>query len=345
MSKGGSSYTYMPQFSTQNSSTTTTIPSWLTNAAQSGIGYAHGILNNGTPQYSGELAPGLTADQQAAQQMFQNSVGAFQPQYQQAQDYTNAATGQNPQVSAQTYANGLQNIGQYMNPYISNVVDSINALGQQNLQQSLNQTHDQAIGAGAFGGSRQGVAEGVATAQNNLNTNNLLANLLNSGYGQATSMLGSDISNNLTAQQANQGAYQNWMSNLLNAGSQTANNATAARAANVGDITNVQNAGTLAQQTQAAQDTAGQNMWQYQNQYPLTALQAYNSTVQGAPHDTTQNTTSSGWNFSPQQQQTSNGLMGGIGGALAGAQMGSSFGPWGTAIGAAGGGLLGAFNR
>jgi hypothetical protein len=38
-----------------------------------------------------------------------------------------------------------------------------------------------------------------------------------------------------------------------------------------------------------------------------------------------------------------NRTAGGLGGALGGAQLGSAFGPWGTAIGAIGGGLLGAY--
>ena len=347
MSKGGSSQTYgLPQFSVQNSSTDTTIPGWLTSASQQGVGAASKMLNAGTPQYSGELAPGLTADQLVAGNMFRNSVGAYAPQFNQAQGYTNAATQQGPQITPETYANGLQGISQYMNPYISNVVDSVSKIGQQNLDTALKQTDDQAIGAGAYGGSRHGVQEGVATAQNNLNTNNLVANLLNQGYGQATNMLGQDISNNMQAQGANQNAFQNWMGNLLNAGNATANNATAARTANVADINNVMQYGSMAQQTKAAQDQAAQAMWQYQNQFPFQALQAYNQTLASAPHNTSQNTTSSGWSLSPQQNQSSNGLMGGLGGAMAGAQIGNMLlpGGWGAALGAAGGGLLGAFH-
>ena len=336
MSKGGgSSYTMQPSFSTQTSDTSTKIPDWLTSASQQGIGAASNLLNGGTPQYNGQLYPGLTADQQSAQQMFQNAVGQYQPQYQQAQGYTNQATQQGPQINAQTYANGLQNLGQYMNPYISDVVNSVDQLGQQNLSTALNQTSDQAIGSGAYGGSRHGVQEGVATAQNNLNTNNLLANLLSSGYTQATGLMGQDISNNLQAQGANQNAFQSYMQNLLNAGQQTSANATASRAANVGDINNVAQSGAIQQQTQAAQDQAAQNMWQYQNQYPFNALSAYNQTVQGAPHSTNQSTTTTGYNLQPVQNQQSNPLSTALGLGLGAASLYSSGGLSGL------GGLLG----
>lgn len=321
MSKKGGGTQYMPAFTAQNSNTSTVIPAWLTAASQTGVNKASSLLNNPGQAYTGELAPGLTADQQSAADMFRNSVGAFQPQYQQAQGYTDASTAGGPMISPETYRNGLSGISAYMNPYISNVVDSVSKIGQQNLQQSLNQTADQAIGARAFGGSRHGVQEGVATAQNNLQTNNLLANLMNTGFGQATNMLGQDISNNMQAQGANQSAFQNWMNRIASAGQQTGANATAARQANVGDINNVQNAGTLAQQTQGAQDQAAYQEFLRQQQMPYQALQAYNQTLGAAPHDTNQATATSGWQMSPQQQQSSSPLMSALGLGMAGMSM------------------------
>lgn len=343
MSKGGSGYQMVPSFSAQNSNTSTTIPNWLTAASQRGVNTAGDILARGTPTYSGEMAPGLTGDQQDAAQMFRNSVGAFQPQFDQAQDYTNASTTGGPMISPETYKNGLAGISSYMNPYISNVVDSVSEMSRYNLDKALNQTADQAIGANAFGGSRHGVQEGVATADNNLNTNNLIANLLNSGYGQATNMLGQDISNNLQAQGANQNAFQNWMARLASAGQQTGANATAARQANVGDITNVQNAGTLEQQTRGAQDQAAYQEFLRQQNYPLLALQAYNQTVGAAPHDTNQNTASSGWQMSPQEQKRSSPLSTALGLGLGAASLYASGGMSGLPglLGGAYGGLTG----
>lgn len=336
MSKGGGGQQYaLPTYSAQNSNTSTVIPSWLTAASQQGVDAASKLLSNPGQAYGGELAPGMTADQQAAGDMFRNSVGAYNPFFSQAQGYTDAATQQGPQIDPQTFKNGLAGISDYMNPYISNVVDSVSKLGQQNLQQSLNQTGDQAIGAHAFGGSRHGVQEGVATAQNNLQTNNLIANLLNSGYGQATNMLGQDISNNMQAQGANQNAFSNYMNRLMGAGQQTAGIGTAARSANVGDINNVFQYGNAAQQTQGAQDSARYQEFLRQQQMPYQALQAYNQTLGTAPHDTNQNTATSGWQMSPQQQQQSSPLMTGLGLGMAGLSML----PGGTIPGLLGGAL------
>jgi len=53
----------------------------------------------------------------------------------------------------------------------------------------------------------------------------------------------------------------------------------------------------------------------------MLALQAYNQTVQGAPKSTTANTQTSGVEYSPQQQQQSNPLMGALGLGMAGLSM------------------------
>lgn len=332
---GGANYYPMPTIQASNSATSssTSIPQWLTDASQFGVQNAQNIVKQGTPQYNGPLAVGMAGDQTSAGNLIRNSVGAYQPYYDNAQSAINNSM---TQLQPQTLANGLSGISQYMNPYINNVVNSVSDLSQQNLDKALTQTADRAIAAKAFGGSRHGVQEGVATAENNANTNNLLANLLSSGYTQAANMLGSDVN----AQ--NQAAQQN-NANALAGGQALSNLGTANRAANTADINNLLTYGGLEQQT--GQNAADKlyNYWQYQNQYPLQAQQVYNQTVSTAPHNTSQtgssSTNSIGW--APQQQATSNPLMGGLGGALAGAQLGSMVPGLGTGLGAIGGGLLG----
>lgn len=316
MSGGGGGYAY-PLPTIQNTNSETKIPAWLTNASQVGINNAQRLLQQPVQGYTGQMSPDLSADQQAAGNMIRGSIGAYQPYFDQAAQMTQASAGMAPNVRAGTFGMGLQGaINNYMNPYISNVVDSVNALGQQNLANSLNQTADQAIGAKAFGGSRHGVQEGIATAQNNLNTNNLLANLLSSGYTQATGLMGQDISNNLQAQLANQSNANTALGRMQSAGNQMANLGTANRAANTADISNLMNYGTLQQQTTGAQQQAAYNEWLRQQNMPIQLQQLYNQTVGAAPHDTSTNTSSIG--MSPVQQQSSNPLMTGLGMGLAG---------------------------
>ena len=390
MSKGGggTQYMFLPQASSQSSSSNTNqstnqqsqnqsnqvansnttglnlsntgssqtslsqIPQWLEDAARSGVGNAQGLLSQPTQAYGGDLTAGLNQYQQQAGNMFQNAVDQFSPYFDQAKSTIQSGLQAAPQIEAQSLKSGLSGISDYMNPYIQNVVNSVQDLSRQNLDQSLKQTGDQAIAAKAFGGSRHGVQEGVATAQNNLNTNNLVANILSSGYNQAAGMLGQDVSNNLTAQQGNQSSYQNYLNNLLSGGSALAGLGTTAQNSLNSGINNLLNYGNLAQATDQNANTAAYNEWMRQQGVPLQLQQLYNQTLSAAPHSTMQsstgeqtntalqsagtnatqntnsnstmsgntqgssNTNSSGWSMSPMQQQSSSPLMQGLGGLM-----------------------------
>jgi hypothetical protein len=75
------------------------------------------------------------------------------------------------------------------------------------------------------------------------------------------------------------------------------------------------------------------NRWNFEQQRPELALDNYTRRVAANTFGQTQ-----------QIPSQSGGAGGALGGALGGAQIGSTFGPWGTAIGAIGGGLLGLFS-
>jgi hypothetical protein len=341
MSKGGQQQTYGLPTQTASSSTTS-VPGWMTNASQAGVNAATNLLNNPGQAYTGTLAPGMTADQQAAGDMVRNNVGAYQGYYDTAAGLTNAATQQGPQIEAQTYRDGLQNVGDYMNPYIGNVIGGLRQAAADNLSQSLTRTADQAIGAKAFGGSRHGVMEGVATAGANNALNAQIAQLLSGGYDRATNLLGQDISNNMQAQGANQSAYANYLNRLMGAGSQMGALGTANRAATTADINNLMQYGNAQQDTATRQAQAQYQEYLRMQGLPYQALQTYGNTLAQVPYARTTSTT--GWSVGPQQQDTNTPLAGGLGGALSGAQVGNMLlpGGMGAGIGAIGGGLLGA---
>ena len=336
MSKGGGGNNGMfypqPTIQSSNSNTSNNIPQWLTDASQYGVQNAQRLLNNPTQAYGGELSPGMNNTQQAAGNMIANSVGAYQPYYDAAGGAINNSMNT---LNPQTLANGLSGISQYMNPYINNVVNSVQDFSRQNLDKALTQTNDQALAAKAFGGSRHGVQEGVATAQNNLNTNNLISNLLSSGYNQATNMLGTDV------QARNQASQQN-NANALAGGQALSNLGTENRAANTADINNLLTYGGLQQQTQGAQDTAAYQEWLRQQNAPAAMQQLYNQTISSAPHSTNGTANTNSTTYAPQQQTSSSPLVGALGGAIGGASSLAALGPWGAAIGGIGGGLLGA---
>jgi hypothetical protein len=390
MSKGGggTQYMFLPQASSQSSSSNTNqttnqqsqnqsnqvansnttglnlsntgssqtslsqIPQWLEDAARAGVGSAQNMLNQPVQAYTGDLTAGLNQYQQQAGNMFQNAVDQFSPYFDQARSTIQSGLQAAPQIEAQTLRNGLSGISDYMNPYIQNVVDNVSDISRRNLDRALTQTADQAISARAFGGSRQGVQEGVAVAQNNRDTNNLIANLLSQGYDRATSMLGQDVQNNLTAQQGNQSSYQNYLNNLISGGGALAGLGSAAQNSLNTGIGNLLNFGNLAQGTEQNANTAAYNEWMRQQGVPLQLQQLYNQTLSAAPHSTMQsstgqqtntalqsagtnatqntnsnstmsgntqgssNTNSSGFSMSPMQQQSSSPLMQGLGGLM-----------------------------
>jgi len=332
---GGTSYYPMPTIQSSSSSTTNDIPAWLTNASVYGVKNATNMLKQPVQAYQGQMAPGMTADQTAAGALFRNNMGVANPAYNTAQ----SAYGRSMEaINPATLAQGLSGISQYMNPFISNVLNAANAAGDDAFGRNLNTLRDSALRSGAAYGSRHGVQEGVAAAQNAMDRQNFAANILSQGYGQAVSQLGSDV-------QAQNAIAQQNRANALAGGTAMQGLGTAQRASDVADAKNLLAYGSLDQQTQGAQQTAAYNEWLRQQNMPLQLQQLYNQTVSMAPHSTsgTSNTTSVG--FAPQQQATSSPLVSGLGGAMSGAQAGMMVGgPYGAAIGAVGGGLLGAFS-
>lgn len=79
-------------------------------------------------------------------------------------------------------------INSYMSPYLSNVADTTIAGLNKSRQMALNSNSDAATRASAFGGSRHGVADALTNSEYDQNTASVLANLYNTGYGQAANM-------------------------------------------------------------------------------------------------------------------------------------------------------------
>ena len=198
----------------------------------------------------------------------------------------NTAASQGLQQAMNTTAagqgyNSAQQAGQYMNPYVQNVIGGLGRNAMSNYQKQANQLGAEATAAGAFGGSRHGVAQGTMAADVQNNLNQQVGNLMYQGYGDAMSRAAQD-------QQMRMGAASQ-LGNLSNLGfgmGQTINQ-------------NLSQQGAMQQALQQmAMDKAGQ---QYQGyaQSPYTALSAYTQALGSTPYPQT----------TTQSQQSSNGLM------------------------------------
>ena len=153
--------------------------------------YLNNIAQQGQAAVQGAQYVGAQPLQQQAYNLAGSSVGATQPYVQQAGSAITNALGSNIPGAAQQYMDAAavptyQTAQQYMNPYTQNVVESIGALGNQNISQNLApQTTAGIVGAGQFGSQRgaNALAQNIANA--GVGITGLQAGALQSGYTQA----------------------------------------------------------------------------------------------------------------------------------------------------------------
>ena len=379
-----------PQTTTATTDTSTQIPDWLTNAAQGAVGTAQDLSQRPYTPYTGQIVAQPGADTQQAYQQVRDMQGQTAPAFGAAMGAYGNLLGQvNPitaggvnDVANQLYGNYQQNVvnpaagllGGYlqggpataqqvgsnaqalMSPYASSVIAPALAAGQQQLALANQGIAGQANNVGAFGGSRQGVSEGVAASQTALGTQRDIANMLNTGWGQALTpayglaqqagqqgygaatglagLLQSGYGN--AATQAGTMANTNLSAGLNAAGGLTGA-ATAQQAAQQKDASLLQTIGAAQQNQQQQQDNAAMGQFYEQQGWPVQNLDVLLSALGGVPYST------SSQGQSTQTATSSKNVAGGVaGGALTGAATGAMFGPYGAAIGAVAGGLLGA---
>lgn len=116
---------------------------------------------------------------QMAQQAATSRVGA--PQLEQATQAAQMAAGYSP-------AQFQQNVQGFMSPYQESVVDAtMRRLAQSRAERDA-ETRARLASARAFGNERRGVYEAQLAAEQDLNTQQTLANLYQQGYGQAAGL-------------------------------------------------------------------------------------------------------------------------------------------------------------
>lgn len=290
----------------------TELPSWYTGPAKAMMDQAQAAAANIARPYQGNTVAGLDPITQQAISYTGANMGSTNPAYARAgQTAANVAN-----YTPGSFLTG--NIGAYMNPYLQQVEQA--ALGNMDnaFKQNLNTIGDRAINAKAFGGSRQGVAEGVAASENARQMGDLSAQLRAQGYGQAGTMMQSDMDRAVRGQELN-----------LNAATTQGNLATGGQAAYLQSLQSAVAAGQINQEQ--AQQLLDQNVNRYDAtaNIPAQQLNIMLSALGGTqvPTTSTQKTPTSG-----------NWLTGAAGGALAGASMG----PWGMLGGGILGGIAGA---
>jgi hypothetical protein len=279
------------------------LPPWVNEAAQQNYGLAQNIANRPLQQYQGQQVASIGPQTQQAWNLAAGSGAAGADQYNASQAGLLTAMGTPAtQVTPQTLAS--TNLQPYMNPYTQNVINSTLPIMQQQLgaQQAGNQA--QAAGANAFGGSRMGVQQGVTQAQGALNMANMASQLNQANFGQAQGAATGDITRNLQAQQANQGANQANINSMISAAGGMGTLGSQAQQNQRQQFLELSTAG--AQQQQQQQNQIAAQMGQFNNAWAYPGQQL--SVLQSALGMTPYGQTTTGSNTSQQQVTTDPGI-------------------------------------
>ena len=338
-SSGSSSV--QPSQTSGTTSTSNNIPDWVSQAGQAIFGQAQQAAGQQYTPYSGEqVAPINSTQQQGIGMATQNANTGQSALSQGVQNATSAGQYQPSQVGTSYDQNA---VNAQLNPYTQNVIDTTNSDLQRQNQIANTNNDASATQVGAYGGTRNAVQdsltnEGYARA---MATNT--ANLNQSNYTNAQQQALAQQQLQQTAQQSNQSAglagasLQNQSAQTLGLlGTQQSNVASQ-------NLGNIMNAGNTIYNQQQAQDTAGFNNYQTAQNWPLRQLSILSGTLGSTPYGTTSNTTA---NSTTTPYSATNNTASLLGGAAAGAGIGSALtdgSGTGTALGAVGGGLLGAW--
>ena len=170
---------------TQTEQQQTTVPEFYSN-------YLQDIANLGTNAITQGGVAGFSPLQQQAFQMAPNAA------FSGAQTAGDAAS----LLGAAGTTAAPSMVGAYMNPYVSNVVNEMGRLQQQNIQRNVLPALGAAgVGTGSFGSKRQATATGQTLADMQQNLLGQQYNALYSGYGDAMKAAQADLNRQLQAGQ------------------------------------------------------------------------------------------------------------------------------------------------
>ncbi len=331
MSGGGSSG------STTSTVTNTTIPKQFYPFFERVLKRGEAISNQDYIPYQGQRLADTSADTSQSYGIIRDMANRGMPGTQAAMGMTQNAYNQAGQIGAggpyQFSEYGYsdpgtfsgQAIGQYMSPYMQDVVNAQKLSAAEDFQIANQARAAQAAQAGAFGGSRQAVQQGMAERDLLTRTNQIQSEGLQKSYEDAQRMFEQDRAARMATDQARAAElsrvqagqagenlnYANLGLNRLQFQSDLANQTAALeRAARAGDVQAaqlLQSQGAAQQGAQQAGLDIGYQDFLRQMGYPMEQLERYASILHGSPvANATTQTTSVPYN--PLQQYLGMGI-------------------------------------
>lgn len=275
-------------------STTNTLDPQYSATVYGNLGRTQALANTPFQPYSGQQVASFTPTQLQAQAALSNigqgNVGSAPLQA--GVDLASRLGGYQPQQVTATPLTGVDLSG-YMSPYQSDVTQA--TIDQAMRAKGVSDANDaaKATAAGAFGGSRSAVLQNLDDDSWQRNLQQTLAGLNASNFSQAQSAAQADLSRQLAASQANQGAGLQAANLSLNAAGSLANMGGQQLSQALQRAGALSTAGDAQQQNQQAQLDAAYQQWLLAQQYPVQMQQLLNQTVGLIPKTGTTNTTGS----------------------------------------------------
>lgn len=173
-------------------SSSTSYNTYLTGTLYDTLAAAKNEANIPYQAYTGQRIAGFTPEELQSFQQTRDLQGAGQPLYNQANDVLQQGVQGLSNLGQMPSTFGVDQLNQYMNPYIQGVVNNTTDEALRTSQQELNRLRGNAGLSGAFGGSRQAIAEQELFGNTQRNLNSTIADLYNSGYTQSLDQFNKD---------------------------------------------------------------------------------------------------------------------------------------------------------
>lgn len=273
----------MGKSSKQSSSSTTSLDPAQKAMLVDVYNQAKTVTNKPYVAYGGQTLAGFNPTQTQAQSIAtQGALGNVGGQaLDQAMQGTANVMGYNPlQVGT---GSALDNVGNYMNPFLQNVAGDVLSNLDRARTMTLQQNSAAADAAGAYGGSRHGVVD-AETNRNFFDTaGQQLNSLFSQGYDTALGMANTDLNRFLQAQQLNQSAGLQGAQLNLGAANQLASMSDQERQQYFGNAAMLEGVGNTQQaQTQAQLDDTYAKWLEAQN-YDMNNVAFLSNVVNGMP--------------------------------------------------------------
>lgn len=267
------------------------VPSWLSDYTQGLIARANTVAAEPYQAYQGPRVAGFSPYQTQAQNLAQENVGKWGPYTDAARSGFEGVMGgpgalskAAPHLAAGTgsYTDQVQ---QYMNPYVDNVIDRSTELASRKLQEQLMPAiNSNFIRSGSYGSAAQQRATGQALRDVTGELQSQSRAALSDAYSQGAQLHGNEAARHLQAGQLTGSLYGQDMSNRLQASQGIGNLGQLISSLRGQDAAGLAAAGGDQQtQTQRNLDLAYQD-FQNQRDFPLQRVDWMSQIINGLPN-------------------------------------------------------------